>query len=328
MTDDVRNVVLGESSPGAILAAVSLVRRIPGGADLMFANRDDLPRALQSPAHRNRQQPYRLHVVGPDISPTLHDETLAAFAEDPFHSLHWYDANIWTPDATIELDALTARGSWFNVARTHHPFPAIDAAARPLQLLDDPFAKKLLALAEGGLSESEDSDWGKAWRDSLEALSGGGLGIIDSVKPLLHGMPAELGVLDRGEGEALRSEVDDLLKNSRMIQIPVGEGDGLSGKAALLVLPDARHQPATAMAEAALAVCDCGFALVGYDRGDHAILVGRRRGAEAPVDVRPAFERLLRLPFVRRDRLMRGYAVVRFLDPPKDALERVVAGLL
>ena len=77
-----------------------------------------------------------------------------------------------------------------------------------------------------------------------------------------------------------------------------------------------------------MAATGCNLALILYDRGDRAMLVGRRHGASPPLDVRPAFERLLRLPFAHRDRLLRGYAQVRLVDPPKDALERLVAGLL
>ena len=324
----VHNVVLGEASPGAVLAAISLARRIPGGAALMFATRDDLAAALRMPAHRERARPYRLHVVGPDLIPEHRDEILAAFRDDPKHSLHWYDANIWTPADTIELDQATSHGSWFNVARTHHPFPAIEAAARSLGMLDDPFSAKLVELAEERLSAKEEAEWGRPWRDTLESLTGSPLALIETVRPLLHGMPAEMGTLDRGEGDALRSEIDGLLHNSRLMQIPVGEGDGLSGKAVLLVLPEPRHQPATPIAIAAMAATGCNLALILYDRGDRAMLVGRRHGASPPLDVRPAFERLLRLPFAHRDRLLRGYAQVRLVDPPKDALERLVAGLL
>jgi hypothetical protein len=304
-----------------VLAAVALARRIPGGSSLAFATREGISAALSTPAHKNRPKPYRLHVVGPDLAPQSREATLAALRADPHRSLHWYDANVWTPEDALELEGMAR--SWFNVARTHHPFPAVEAAAAPLTLDPDPFGDTLLAMAESRLPPQEENDWGRIWRDALEALSGSPLALPSSVTPLVRGIPAGISPLDRGEADALRTELTGLLAHSRTLQVPSREG-----KVVLLVLPEPRRQPATALALAAMDGSGCDYALVLYDRGDQALLIGRRHGADPPADVRPAFERLLTLSFVSRDRLARGSASVRLADPPRDALERLVAGLL
>jgi hypothetical protein len=323
-----RNVVLGESSPECVLAAVSLVRRIPGGADLFFGTREKLPAALAIPAHKNRERPYRLHVVGPDLPPGSHDATLAAFHADPAVSLHWYDANVWTPAGGAEINALcTKNGSWFNDTRTHHPFPAVDAASEPLNLAPDPFALVLRAMAEQTLSAADDEAFGRAWRDALDFLSTAPLELVDSVRPLIHGMPLEIGVIDRGEGEALRAELAGLVANSRLMRVPVRETE--LGQAVLLVLPGSGRIPPAAIAREALNACpEAGLAFVAFDRGDRVYLQARHRGAEPPLDVRATFERLLELPFAQRDRLRRGSASVLLVDPPKNALEQLVSRLL
>ncbi|HVO30571.1 MAG TPA: hypothetical protein VMV18_07540 [bacterium] len=320
----VHNVVLGETTPDAVLAAISLARRIPGGAPVMFAPRDGIKAALTTPAHLQRPRPYRLHVVGHDLARETREETIAALENDPRHSLHWYDANVWTPEDRAVVETLTSHGSWFNVPKTHHPFPAIDAAAAPLALEPDPFTETLLAMAEARLAPADEEAWGLAWRDTLEVLADHPLSVPATVKPLLHGMPAELAPLDRAEGEALRAEIDHLFGGASLVKVPAGS----LGTAVLLVLPSSRHQPAVPMAQAAMKRTGCEVALVLYDRSHHAVLVGARHGAEPPVDLRPAFEKLLLLPFVRRDRLLRGFAQVALVETPKDGLERLVAGLL
>lgn len=322
------NVVLGESSSDGVLASIALARRLPGGASLLFAPRAGLAAALTIPAHRERKQPYRLHVVGPDLAPETRAPTLATLRADPKRSLHWYDANLWTAEDAGEIRGLTeaAGGTWFNVPETHHAFPAIDAAAERMSLAADPFAETLRALAERRLPDADEAEWGRAWRDTLETLGDHPLAIPGSVKPLLHGMPAELAPLDRGEGEALRAEIDHLFGATNILKVPCR---GVGGEcAALLVLPSSKHQPAVPMALEAIAKTGCDLAVVLFDRTHHAVLVGRRHGAEPPVEVRAPFDRMLSLPFVRRDRLLPGFGQVALVDPPRDALERLVAALL
>jgi hypothetical protein len=315
-----RNVVLAESSRGAVLAAISLVRRLPGGGDLFFAVRNALAEALSMPAHRSRATPYRLIVVGPDLPPGAR-EVVNAFDNDRASEIWWLDANDWSGPEEEAVRRL-AGPRWRNRPVTHHPFPAVEAAKEPLALGDDPFTGKLHALAEGTLPEADEKEWGAIWRDAIDALSGRPLELIDSVQPLVHGLPGGLGVLDRGGAEALRSEVDELVGQSRLFQFPAG-----GARAVLLVMPSPGKVPACTLAQKALEVSDADVALSLFDRGGIAILEGRRHGASPPTDVRALATRLLALPFVRRDRMSVGEAVVRLEDPPKDALERLVAAL-
>lgn len=304
-----------------MLAAVSLARRIPGGAELAFSQREHLDGALATPAHQARQAPYRLLVVGPDLAPAWREPMTAAFAADPAEQVWWLDANEWTEEGARAVRGLVrGGGEWVNRPVTHHPFPAIDAAAAGLKLGDDAFSATLQAIAEGSAH--------REWEDALDTLAGSPHELPESVKPLLHGMVQEIGVVDRGEGEAARAEIDALIAGSRPMRVPLqGEGDTkLQG--VLLVLPDAGSTPVFPLAAAAIAAAGTDAAVVLFDRGDFALLVGRRHGEKPPTSVAPALEAVTRLEWARRDRLAPGFGVVRMVGAPKDALERLVAGLV
>lgn len=304
-----------------MLAAVSLARRIPGGAELAFSRREHLDGALATPAHKARPRPYRLIVVGPDLAPEWREPMTAAFAADPAEQVWWLDANEWTEEGARALSAVVrGGGAWVNRPVTHHPFPAVDSAASALALGDDPFSATLRAIAEGSLHPE--------WQDALDTLAGRPHELPESVKPLLHGMVQELGVVDRGEGEAARAEIDTLIAGSRPMRVPIqGEGDTRL-QAVLLVLPDTGSSPVFPLAAAAIAAAGTDAAVVLFDRGDFALLVGRRHGAQPPTSVARAMESVTRLEWARRDRLAPGFGVIRMVGAPKDALERLVAGLV
>lgn len=315
------NVILAESSRDAVLAAVSLARRIPGGAELAFSQREHLDGALTTPAHAARRQPYRLIVVGPDLAPEWREPMIAAFAADRAEQIWWLDANEWTEEGARAVGGLVrGGGEWINRPRTHHPFPAVDAASSALALGDDPFSATLQSIAEGSAH--------REWQDALDMLAGRPHELPESVKPLLHGMIQEIGVVDRGEGEAARAEIDTMLAGSRFMRVPLqGSGD-TTLQGVLLVLPDAGSLPVIPLAAAAIAVAGVDAGVILFDRGDFALLVGRRHGSEPPTSVSPAMEAVTRLGWARRDRLAPGFGVIRMVGRPKDALERLVAGLV
>lgn len=315
-----RHVVVAESEPGCVLAAVSLARRLPRGADLVFVRRDDVGLLSRMPAHRNRPRDYRLLVVGLDRLSVGDAQALRA---DPAVRIDWLDANEWTEDGASEVRELCrGGGAWFHAPRTHHPFPALEAAAGPLELAEDPFSATLLALAEERLPAEEEAAFGRVWRDALAALAARPLELISGVKPLVHGMPLEIGDYEATEAAGLRGEIDGLTGGSTILRVPVA---GAAGVLLVSPAPGRIHEPS--LAAAALARTGADVALSLFDSGNVALLFGRHRGGDPPVDVRPAVQRAMVLGWVRLDRLQAGSATLRFQDPPRDAARALVAAL-
>ncbi len=313
------NVVLAESSRDAVLAAVSLARRLPGGAELAFATRERLDAALKTPRHRDRKEPYRMIVLGPDLARDRHEEIARTLRDDPAERIDWIDANEWEGPG----DLTRGGGVWVNRPVTHHPFAAIDAAAAALSLADDPFTADLIRIAEGDSGELS-----RVWRDALDVLADRPLELPASVKPLLHGILAEIAPADRLEGDAMGADIDDMVEKSRLTLLAGKEtGPEARKKTVLLVLPVAGRVPLGRLAEAALAKSGAEIALILFDRSDLAVISGKRHGASPPADVKPAMNALLALPFVKRDRLCPGTAVLRLEAAPSDAMHRLVAAL-
>lgn len=314
-----RNVVVAESEPVCVLAAVSLARRL-GGADFAFVRREDPGLLFEMPAHANRTRPYRLFVLGLD---RLEPEHAAKLDADGATSVHWLDANELTEEGSAAIAArCRGGGEWFHAPRTHHPFPAIDAAAASLGLSADPFSETLLAIAEDRLSPEDESTFGKKWRDALAALSARPLELISAVKPLVHGMPREIGEYELIEGGGLRGEIDTLVDGSTLIRLPLAIGPTV-----LLMQPAPERLHTGTLADTALARTRADIAVCLYDVGDIAVLQGRRQGADPPVSVTSAVERARRIPWVQVDRLRPGTARLRFQNPPKEAARAFVAAL-
>lgn len=315
------HVVLAEASRDVVPAAVSLARRLPAGADLVFADRGDPAAPLDAPAHAARPRPYRLLVVGLDLPPATAAGTAERFRRDPAEETWWIDANDWAPPEEAAIRALCG-DRWIHVPDTHHPFSAVEAAATRLGLPPDPMGEKLRALVERRLDAGEEARWGRAWRDALDAAEGGPLELQQVVRPLREGFVEEVGVLDRAEGEALRLQVDDWMAHSRVITVPAA-----GASVALVILPREGSAPRGLLTEAVLEKTGAELALFLYDRAEVAHVEGARHGAARPTDVRPAVERMLSLPWARRDRLRPGSATLRLEGAPPDAMERLVAAL-
>lgn len=320
-----RNVIVAESEPVCVLAAVSLARRLDSptgatGSDFVFVRRDDPGLLFRMPAHTNRTLPYRLLVLGLD---PFAPELAAKLDADPAASVHWLEANELTADAGGSLAArCRGGGSWIHAPRTHHPFPAIEAAASVLSLAGDPFSDTLLAMAEERLAPEDESAFGKTWRDALAALAARPLELISAVKPLVHGMPREIPEYESVEGAGLRSEIDSLIDGSTLIRLPLAIGPTV-----LLVQPAPDRLHTGTLADTALARTKADIAVCLFDTGDLALLHGRRRGAEPPVSVTSAVERARRIPWVAVERLQPGSALLRFKNPPKEAARAFVAAL-
>lgn len=314
-----RNVVVAESEPACVLAAVSLARRL-GGADLVFVRREHPGLLFEMPAHKNRTRPYRLFVLGLD---RLSPEDAAKLDADAATSVHWLDANELTPEAGAAIAArCRGGGTWTNAPKTHHPFPAIEAAASALALTADPFSDTLLAMAEERLSPEDEAAFGAPWRDALAAMSSRPLELISAVKPLVHGMPREIGEYEVIEGAGLRGEINSLVDGSTLIRLPLGIGPTV-----LLVQPAPERLHTGSLADTAIARTRADVAICLFDVGDIAYLRTRRQGAEPPVSVKTAVERARRIPWVSVERLMPGSALLRFKDAPKEAARAFVAAL-
>lgn len=320
-----RNVIVAESEPVCVLAAVSLARRMGSSgsasfADFVFVRREDLGLLFKMPAHKNRTLPYRLIVLGLD---PLTPEHAAKLDADAAASVHWLEANELTDDAGKAIaERCRGGGSWVHAPATHHPFAAIDGAAARLALVADPFSDTLLAMAEERLSPEDESAFGKPWRDALAALCSRPLELISAVKPLVHGMPREIPEYETIEGSGLRSEIDSLVDGSTLIRLPLAIGPTV-----LLVQPAPDRLHSGTLADTALARTRADIAVCLFDVGDLALLHGRRRGAEPPVSVKSAVDRARRIPWVSVERLQPGSALLRFKDPPKEAARAFVAAL-
>src|SRR5439155_9091486 len=105
-----------------------------------------------------------------------------------------------------------------------------------------------LGLAGRRLPPADEKEWGGPWRDALDVLADKPLELMESVRPLLHGMAEGLAVLDRGGGEAMRVEVDRLVAESNLIRLAAVGGIA----AVLLILPRPGTVSATALAETAM----------------------------------------------------------------------------
>lgn len=315
-----RNVIVAESEPESVLAAVSLARRLAGGADLVFLRRDETRLLFTMPSHKNRAQPYRLLFVGLDGLPA---SDAALLAKDPAVSVHWLDANEHDDAGAAAVRALVrGGGTWHNVPRSHHAFDAIDAAAGDLGLADDAFAAKLRALAESRLPSEEDEAWGRDWRNALAALASRPLELISGVKPLVHGMPREIGDYEQIEGAALAGEIAALMDGSTLIKLPLR-----IGQTVLLIAPGPHGVHAGALADEAMRRTGAEVALSMFDHGSFALVRGRRRGADAPVSVTTVAELVRELPWIRPERRQPGSVLLRFVMPPKDAAQALVAAL-
>jgi hypothetical protein len=314
-----RNVVVAESEPACVLAAISLARRL-GGADLVFVRREHPGLLFEMPAHKNRTRPYRLFVLGLDA---LTPADAAKLDADAATRVDWLDANELSEEAGAGIAArCRGGGAWFHAPKTHHPFPAIDAAAGALGLSADPFSDTLLAIAEERLSPEDEAAFGMPWRDALAAMSSRPLELISAVKPLVHGMPRELGEYELIEGSGLRSEINSLVDGSTLIRLPLAIGPTV-----LLVQPAPERLHTGTLADTALARTRADVAICLFDVGDIAFLRTRRQGAEPPVSVTSAVERARRIPWVAVERLQPGSALLRFKDAPKEAARAFVAAL-
>ena len=317
MTDAARNVIVAESEPAVVLAAVSLARRL-GGAQLVFVRRNHPGLLFEMPAHREREKPYRLYVVG--LDGVIDAAKLDA---DPATRVDWLEANELSDDAGKAIEArCRGGGQWFHAPKTHHPFPAIDAAAGTLGLSADPFSETLLAIAEERLSADDEKAFGKPWRDALAALSARPLELISGVKPLVSGMPREIGEYEAMEGAGLRGEIDALVDNSTLIRLPLAIGPTV-----LLMQPAPDRLHTATLADTAMSRTRADIAVCLFDQGDIAVIQGRRRGAEPPVSVKGALERARRIPWVRVDREQPGGAWLSFQNAPKEAARAFVAAL-
>lgn len=320
-----RNVIVAESEPACVLAAVSLARRLgssgsASAADFVFVRRDDPGLLFKMPAHKNRTLPYRLLVLGLDPLTPEHSAKLDA---DPATSVYWLESNELTDEAGAAIAArCRGGGTWIHAPKTHHPFAAIDAAAAPLALVADPFSDTLLAMAEQRLAADDESAFGTPWRDALAALCSRPLELISAVKPLVHGMPREIPQYETVEGAGLRSEIDSLIDGSTLIRLPLAIGPTV-----LLVQPAPNRLHTGTLADAALARTRADIAVCLFDVGDFALLHGRRRGAEAPVSVKAAVDRARRIPWVAVEREQPGSALLRFKNAPKEAARAFVAAL-
>lgn len=316
MTEGPRPVVVAESEPGSVLAAVSLARRI-GGADFVFVKHEHPGLLFEMPAHKNRERPYRLVILG------LATFDFAKLDVDPALRVDWLESNELTAESQAFLAGrCRGGGALFHAPASHHPFPAIDAAAGALGLAVDPFSDTLLAIAEERLSADDEKSFGKPWRDAIAALSSRPLELISAVKPLVHGMPREIGEYEVIEGAGLRSEIDALVDGSTLIRLPLAIGPTV-----LLMQPSPDRLHTATLADTALGRTKADIAVCLFDQGDLAVIQGRRRGAEPPISVKGALERARRIPWVKVDREQPGTAWLRFQNAPKEAARAFVAAL-